>query len=65
MKLTTKEAAELKKLNRTCASGKATRKQLLRAIDLKSKSLRAAPVVCRTCGVEGCCILAHDNLRRD
>jgi hypothetical protein len=40
-----------------------TRKQLMSRIDKLMLARMPGHVVCRTCGVKGCCILDHDNLR--
>lgn len=39
------------------------RSQHLKRVDKLLERHRQPHVVCRTCGVQGCCQLAHDNLR--
>ena len=40
---------------------KTTRKQALAKFDRMIDSQSLGHLICRTCGVPGCCILAHDN----
>lgn len=39
-----------------------TRKQVMKRIDKLMSDQALGHLICRTCGVSGCCILAHDNL---
>lgn len=40
-----------------------TRTQVMKRIDKLIHDRMPGQIICRTCGIEGCCVLDHDNLR--